>query len=319
MKQDIKIWLMGFALVVGLIAVRPATAWNSLTEKLQLSNQDVANYVATNFPLNKAEMTFWSDVKGVEVEIPTGGMPQQENLMAIKLDQRGLVTDENGEIIRKEDVGKIKAPFKFMIIGGSSMLEGLGPRMEKDIYAKIPKMQVLRFGKYSSGLNRIDFYNWTAQAKKLINQHKPQIIITQHGGNDGQPIADSNGVKYPMTDRRWDNIYRQRVDDFLRVVSQVKKVYLIELPIARTSDFTNKFIRINKIQREVATKYPNVVYVETWDTFAPNGRFENVLPDETGRRAVVKHLDGVHLTDHGAKIMTKLLLNHIYKDIVMPE
>lgn len=302
-----------------MIALRPAAAWSTLSEKIGLTYPDIDQFMNEKFSPQKDEQNFWRTIKGTnEVFDEFGTIPDYTGLHAMKLEDAGLVYDESGKIIPKGEVGKLKAPFTFMIIGSSSMLEGLGPRIERDLKS-IPQMRVIRSGKYSSGLTRPDFYNWNTQAQQLIASYQPQVIITQFGGNDGQTITDNRGRRIPYGGKGWDDAYKQKVDDFMRIISKVKRVYWLELPIAATPDFTEKFIRMNRIHSEVAAKYPTITYVKTWERFAPNGRFANVLPDNEGRKAVVKASDGVHLTEHGAKIMSSILMDYVREDIVLPE
>jgi lysophospholipase L1-like esterase len=317
MKQDFKMILLAVSVGLILVLLQPLESWRMFSEKTNTIIPQLDTWLEKTFPVAEEEQKFWREVKGTSATYEKiGTLPNYSNLLGIKLEDRDLVVDASGNVVPKAELGKMKPPFKFMIIGSSSMLEGLGPRMEKDLYT-IPHMTVIRRGKYSSGLTRPDFYNWNIVSQQLINEHKPQVIITQFGGNDGQTISDSRGRRIPYGAAGWDDVYRQRVDEFMRVISQVRRVYWLELPIAGTPDFTEKFRRMNRIQREVASKYPNIVYVEVWDRFAPNGRYEHVLADDSGRRGVVKAGDGVHLTEHGSKILSSIMLRYVKEDILI--
>jgi len=235
-------------------------------------------------------------------------------LKRVKMEAAGLVYDDEGTIINAEDLGTLKAPYSVLIIGSSSMLEGLGPRMESDL-EKIDEMTVYRHGKYSSGLTRPDFYNWNVKARQDIAEYQPQAIIVQFGGNDGQGITNVDGKSISYAKEGWEEAYAAKVDTFMQAIVSVDKVYWIELPIGGTTDFAEKFKRINRVQREVVEQYSNVVYVECWDRFAPNGYFQSVLTDNNGVSGVVKHTDGVHLTKFGSAILSDIVVSYVKEDL----
>lgn len=303
----------------------PIAAVRTVSDKLGLETQSLASTLRHSFigEFSDIQVTYWQRVKGASTAVGEHGLTNHyPGMYEQKLARRGLMIDENGQIVRVSEVGKLHSPYKFLLIGGSSMLEGMGPQFQSDL-AKLPGMTIVREGRYSTGLNRTDYFDWFSYARELITKHKPQAIVLQFGGNDGQDIVDlSCGKKYRMDNPKWDEIYRKRIDDFMRILSTggVKKIYWIELPIPRTDDFYRKFLQINRVQREVASRYAKVVYVETWQRFSTsNGKFASTLPDKNGKLGLVKHADGVHLTPHGARIMSDILQEYIALDIILPE
>lgn len=315
-SNDKKLILIIIAVSVFSILLNPVKFWTMLEEKFHIDSPEITQFITKNFDKPQDEKIFWQQVKGTYSTAPAlASTASMEKLIAEKAASRGFEFDPaSGEFVDPETLKKLKPPFTFMIIGSSSMLEGLGPRIEKDLRT-IPQMTVIRRGKYSSGLTNTRFYNWNIESTKLIASYAPDAIITQFGGNDGQAITTSSGRRINYGAAGWNEAYENNVDQFMKTISQVKVVYWIELPIAGNADFTEKFIRMNAVQRKVASRYPNIVYVETWQRFAPNGRYVPVLADDSGKRAAVKASDGVHLSDHGAKIVSSILLGYISKDI----
>lgn len=298
------------------ILLNPVRFWTMVEEKAHIDMPEFSSWVKENFDQSTEEKVFWQQVRGTySAASSLTEIENVESLIAEKATSRGFEYDPaSGQFVDPETLKRLKPPFTFMIIGSSSMLEGLGPRIEKDLKA-IPQMTVIRRGKYSSGLTNTKFYNWNIEASKLIAGYSPDAIITQFGGNDGQAIYASSGRRVNYATAGWNEAYEANVDQFMKTIAKVKVVYWIELPIAGNADFTEKFIRMNAIQRRVASKYPNVVYVETWQRFAPNGKYVPILPDDSGKRAAVKASDGIHLSDHGSKIVSSILMGYITKDL----
>jgi hypothetical protein len=234
-------------------------------------------------------------------------------LYSVKLKDAGLVVDEGRVITKEEYDSQIKAPYTFLLIGSSSMLEGLGPRLEYELN-QIDQMNVYRYGKYSSGLVRLDYYNWNLAAAQYVAKHDPQAVIVQLGGNDAQDII-TEGERVKFSSSEWEKRYTQRVHSFMKSLSDVKRVYWVEIPIAKKSSYTNNMQKINSVQESVISNYDNAVYIETWERFAPNGVYQAVLTDETGKKGAVKASDGIHLSYFGAGIMSELIIDQIDKDL----
>lgn len=310
MKNDLKTLLLALFIGGSMVIYTPTSfkEWFSENLMLEIDEFDQINeYQQENRERLDNISAF---IRNEELNnIVLGSRVSLSQLEEKKMEDAGLVYDKEGTVIKEEDLGKLKAPYSFLIIGSSSMLEGLGPRMEYDL-EQVDDMTVFRHGKYSSGLTRPDFYNWNVAARQDIAKYQPQAIIVQFGGNDGQTI---DGVPYATNG--WDEIYTKRVETFIKAISSVEKIYWIELPIAGSSAFTEKFIRINRIQKEVVEGYANVKYIECWDRFAPEGKFEQYLYDIDGIRGSVKASDGVHLTSFGSKILSDIVMTDIKEDL----
>ena len=209
----------------------------------------------------------------------------------------------------------LSAPIKILIIGDSMILEGFGPQFENRLKS-YEGFTTVRFGKYSTGLNRIDYFDWYSKTRELITSHNPDVLVIMVGANDGQGIRDSNGNAVLLNSESWDVVYRERVKNYLEEFSpKFKQIYWIGHPIPRTENFHNKFLRMNKIYDEVSQEYANVYYVNSWERFAVDGKYAPTLADDDGTVAYVKSSDGVHVTNHGGKILSDLTIDYMHQFI----
>ncbi len=92
---------------------------------------------------------------------------------------------------------KLTQPLKFLLIGDSLMREGFGPGLETALTG-FKDVSVVREGLYSTGLNKTDFFDWTARAEEMIGQNKPDVVIVTFGANDGQGILDDQGKAHDL-------------------------------------------------------------------------------------------------------------------------
>lgn len=210
---------------------------------------------------------------------------------------------------------KLTLPAKFLLVGDSLMIEGFGPEMEKALAAR-DGLTPIRNGVYSTGLNRTDFFDWAAKTEELVAANKPDAVVVIFGANDGQGITDLEGKDHPLGTPGWSETYGKRVNAYLRRVSPiVKKVYWVGHSIPGNAKFHAKIAPMNKVFEEEAAKFPNVVYVNTWDRFAVNGKFAPRVTDDEGKSGVVKGSDGIHVTVFGGKMMATEVMKAISKDL----
>lgn len=215
---------------------------------------------------------------------------------------------------------RLQPPLKILLIGDSLINEGFGPQFEKKIKT-YEGMTIVRKGRYSTGLNRIDYFDWYAYTRELINAEKPNILIIMIGANDGQGIVDDDGKVYALSDTdNWNMAYTKRVNRFLNENrSSVKYIFWVGHPIPRTSDFYNKFIRMNSIYSSQCSQYSNTIYINSWSRFAVNGKFSEYVTDNNGISGIVKGSDGVHLTNHGGNILSDLVIDYLNQKINLGE
>ena len=173
--------------------------------------------------------------------------------------------------------------------------------------------------KVSSGLNRIDYYDWYARTTKVINDYKPDVLVVMFGGNDDQDIIDSQGKYRAALTEEWQKAYRERVEKYAKLVSlsSVRKVYWIGQPMSNRQRYQKYFSILNNIYSQVSKSYPKIKFISTWETFSEGGKYATVVADKTGKKRYVKVNDGIHFTTHGARLIGGIVIDKMVEDKIL--
>jgi uncharacterized protein len=221
--------------------------------------------------------------------------------------------DNNKEKLEKENYEK------FLLIGDSTMYD-LSVILNHDLRKNYNVKNIRLDYRVSSGLNRLDYYNWQEKTPQFIESYQADVLIVIFGGNDDQDILDSQGKYHSQLSEGWQQTYRERVEKYAEAVSNssVKKIYWIGQPISNVGRFNKFFPVLNKIYREVSENHPKIEFVDTWNAFSQNGKFSPIMTDKSGKKAYVRISDGVHFTSHGARILGELIMEEMAEDQVIP-
>lgn len=221
------------------------------------------------------------------------------------------------QIVPKKQL--LEAPLNILLLGDSTMIEGFGPALERLLEEN--NHTVNRYGVYSSGLTLDAKINWSVAGANYANQHSPDLIISSYGPNDGQTIYDSQGT-HTVTSPSWESAYKRRVDKYVDSIfasaGAPEYLLIVGQPMPGTDDFRYKFTKINSVFAKVAEENEQIIYLDSWDRFTDNGNYTSLVADDSGKRAIARYADGVHLTPHGSKILSNLVLQKINTDLIEP-
>ena len=221
-----------------------------------------------------------------------------------------------------EDPPAADAPLtdkKVLIVGSSMVATGFGMLLEKAL-DEHPKIDGLRQAKSATGLARPDFFDWMDVARREIATHDPDLVVVLVGGNDGQDLQSiGEGKSVHFGTPEWEPAYRQRVDDFLNVLTEDgAHVLWMGIPRSNTVKLEGKMKLLRKIQiaaveaNENATYLPLTPFLEDGDgallkEAKVGGKFKELRGD-----------DGLHLTMAGSRYLADLVMPEILKAIGMP-
>jgi len=319
MEHDNKILLILISvLVVVFVTSIPASIREikeivgKVDERISFAEENIeAKSLMTTFlKVKNLENKIWNTLKGTETVSEKQVLPEKvENTKPAEESKENIEKEKNaGEKI-------FNLPLKFVMLGDSMIMVGFGPNLEEQLLAK-NQVTVLREGKFSTGLNRIDYFDWYTRTEELIQQNNPDILIVMFGANDGQGIVDENGVVFKLSDPKWDEVYQRRVSRYMSTFSsKVKKIYWVGHPISLSPDFGPKFIRMNKVYQSESLKFENIEYIDMWDRFSVNGKYASALPSKSGKVGLVKQADDVHMTEHGGLVMAEYIMEILSEDI----
>lgn len=197
------------------------------------------------------------------------------------------------------------------LVGDSMMAVGLSSTIlrEANKHADLRAIKAFRSG---TGLARPDVFNWQTKYPVMIANQQPNIVIVSIGANDAQGFIQ-NGKVLPFGTDEWVDVYRQRVTDFMDMVSSNSQYVLwVGLPPMKNPSFNAKISRINLITYNVVSQYPRAMW---WNPVLyigdSNGKFRDFGVSNDGKTTRIRSADGIHLSDDGASLLTSELMDWI--------
>ena len=217
------------------------------------------------------------------------------------------------------EADKIK-PRKILIAGDSMILEGFGVALERKL-KKYEGLEIIREGKYSSGLSRPDYYDWNASLKEKLEKHHPDLLIVSLGANDPQDILDQNKKRHYVATEGWNKIYSERALHFLQIAQGMGVPTIwVGLPIMGHKKYGQRIANINTLVAEQCSQVPNCHFVDVWLTLADDKEnYTTFITSKKGRHIRIRAKDKVHLTEAGGEIMVKDFLKQARGYIDLPE
>ncbi|MEG4802339.1 DUF459 domain-containing protein [Microcoleus sp. ARI1-B5] len=263
----------------------------------------------------KSEQDFWSKIKDINFD----SLPKKSATSPVPTATKSALVPQKPAKKPTPAKPKLTVPYrKFLFIGDSVMFD-LGTQLQYTLKEKYNITDTKLDYKVSSGLNRIDYYDWYARTSEIIQDYRPDVVIILFGGNDPQDIIDSQGKYRAILTPEWQKAYQARVDKYAKLLdsSSVRKVYWIGQSTTNKSWYFKAFPIMNDIYKNASKSSPKIEFISTWETFAEAGKFVPVVADKSGKRGYVKINDGVHFTSHGAQIISDLIVDKMAKDKIL--
>lgn len=218
------------------------------------------------------------------------------------------------------EVGELvhhRAPRKrrVLVIGASSIQFAVGVEFEKRLptYAGV---KVKRFGQLATGLSRPDFMDWPKKLETLAAQFKPDLVITNFGGNDAQAIPVGKYDKIQFSDPQWDDAYAARVKEMIDISKKHgADVVMLGMPIMRKASFKEKILRLNRVTKATAEK-EGALYISTYEMAStPDGEYRTTI-EHNGKRGLMRTSDGIHYTRLGAEYVVEQVMQFVERRYV---
>ncbi|MEG4418078.1 DUF459 domain-containing protein [Microcoleus sp. LAD1_D5] len=265
----------------------------------------------------KSEQDFWSQIKDINFD----SLPKEPELPPVKTETKAAVEPPKPANAKKPTPAKPKLtrPYrKFLFIGDSVMFD-LGIQLQYTLKKKYNIADTKIDYKVSTGLNRIDYYDWYARTRQIINNYQPDVVIVLFGANDRQNIIDSQGKGRVVMTKEWQKAYQERVDRYAKLLdsSSVRKVYWVGQSIPNKSLYLKAFPIMNDIYKNASKSSSKIEFISTWETFGQAGKFVPVVANKSGKRGYVKNNDGLHFTSHGAQIISDLIVDQMVRDKIL--
>jgi lysophospholipase L1-like esterase len=197
---------------------------------------------------------------------------------------------------------------------GDSLAAGLGVFLERVLRPTVTR--VTKQGRISTGLAREDYFDWPAAMRQIMDAYDPDLVVVMTGVNDNQGLQSPGGqLETPIGTYDWPVAYEQRVEDFARIaVDGGAHVVWVGMPIVADRDRWNLFQRQNEIFKRVASRTPNMAYVDVWDRFAqPDGGYSAFFRDD-GRVELIREADGIHFNGAGYEMVARAAIQAAVDD-----
>lgn len=188
---------------------------------------------------------------------------------------------------------------------GDSLAAGLGVYLEREFRPAL--VQVLRQGRVSTGLSRLDYFDWMTGLQKIETAYQPDLVVVMIGDNDNQSLlTPSDQVIAEIGSFEWPQRYEDRVEEFTRIaVDAGSHVAWVGLPIVQRKERWQVMQRQNEIFERVVDATPNALYVDTWDRFATRDGQYTPFYWEDGKVELIRTSDGLHFNPRGYELLAE--------------
>ncbi|MEG4579861.1 DUF459 domain-containing protein [Microcoleus sp. MON1_C5] len=265
----------------------------------------------------KSEQAFWSQIKDINFD----SLAKEAEIPPVKTETKAAVEPPMPANAKKQTPAKPKLtrPYRRFLFIGDSVLFDLGIQLQYTLKKKYNIADTKIDYKVSTGLNRIDYYDWYARTSQILNNYQPDVVIVLFGANDRQNITDFQGKAWAVMSQGWQKAYQERVEKYATLLdsSSVRKVYWIGQSIPNKSSYIKAFPIMNDIYKNASQSSSKIEYISTWETFGKGGRFVPVVANKSGKRGYVKNNDGLHFTSHGAQIISDLIVDQMVSDKIL--
>jgi len=250
--------------------------------------------------------------------IPTGDPPAPEPApAAAAAPQEPAIAPATPEPAPAEVAEAPSGPRKVLVLGDSLAATGFGAMLEKKL-DEHPDIECFRKAKSATGLARPDFYDWESEAKKAVDQRKPDLVVIIMGGNDGQDLTTKSGKgkRVAWKSDGWNDAYKARVADFLSEISaDGRKVLWLGLPRTGTTSFEQKLTTIRDVQSQALADFGDAgVYLDT-TPFITTATGDLIDSAAIGKRKAqaLREEDGIHFTMAGSEFFADKVYPEVLK------
>jgi uncharacterized protein len=195
---------------------------------------------------------------------------------------------------------------------GDSMSDGIwGAISRATTKEKCQAFNLGRYGEVGTGLTRPDKFDWASEAKSIMADFHPDLVVVSLGLNDSQGIVEVNRTRTAYETAAWVKKYAEQVAALLKCVSTAPAgVLWVGNPVLRDQTANTAMQKRNKIVAEAVEAFGSPArYVEPWHlTTSGEDTFQAFGPDASGSRIQFRASDGVHFTTIGYDLVSAYLL-----------
>ncbi|EFL88789.1 DUF459 domain-containing protein [Ahrensia sp. R2A130] len=201
---------------------------------------------------------------------------------------------------------------KVVLVIGDFFSGGLADGLVK-AYATVPGVTVVDRSNGLSGLVRDDVTDWAATLPGIVEEMKPDYIVTMLGSNDRQQMRVA-GKREDTRSLPWDAEYGARVASLAAAMKATNLPYTwVGLPPVRFKSVNKDWLYFNGVYSKVV-QGPAGQFVDVWDGFSDaEGNYTRSGPDVSGQIVLLRSKDGINLTRAGKERLAFYVQDDILK------
>jgi hypothetical protein len=201
-------------------------------------------------------------------------------------------------------------PLRVLLVG-DSIGEDLDAPLLTDL-TNTGVVTVFTDGKISTGLTRLDYFNWIAELEYDMYHYKPDIVIGMMGANDSQSFLDPV-MKFGTPP--WRARYLRNVGQFFSIGKAAgRKMFWVSVPVIADKGLNAEWQLVRHLQQKAASQH-HVYFIDSDLTLAPHGHYAAYLT-VGGQLALVRTpSDGIHLTPAGGALLAQAVMIDLKRDL----
>jgi enterochelin esterase-like enzyme len=205
---------------------------------------------------------------------------------------------------------------RVLIVGASSIQSHIGSELERSLEAEYA-IVVHREGRLGTSLVRNDVFDWSARILALMDEHSPDTVILNFGGNDAQPVLTPDGKKAAFGTDEWNAEFERRVAEVTtNIIERRATPVWIGTPVMRTARFSERQERLTELVRK-ASLAAGGRYVPMADLSSTTKGLYRADITFNGSHGLMRMADGVHFTRLGAQYVVHHMLPRLERELLL--
>ncbi|MCW1360980.1 DUF459 domain-containing protein [Campylobacter sp. US33a] len=232
-------------------------------------------------------------------------------------DENFSITDLNLSIQQKNNIQKTKKSEKkinilpneeFLFIG-DSLMQGVAISLAKDL--KKYNIKSINLSKQSTGLTYKSFFDWNKTTNQAFENNKNiKYLVVLLGANDPWDFR-KKGKSYHFNSKEWQEIYAQRINEIINIAKENNAtLFWYEIPPVKDTKLNQKLQILNELYR-VQLEKQDEIFIQTTQTMSKDRVFSSYVKNENNKSIKIRANDGIHFTQKGSELMSKLLLKYL--------
>jgi hypothetical protein len=200
---------------------------------------------------------------------------------------------------------------------GDSMMRLMGKAIEKEL--KADGYEATTFSSIGSGLARLDVFDWFSRIDSTMKAAKPVVVVVTLGANDRQALQDGAGNVLQFGTAEWREEYGKRIGRAMDVILENGAKGSSGLSFghegAPPPEYADLVNAIYAEQAAVPSRKDKVFLFSMRRHLSKvPGKYTSFLMSPQGQALQVRDADGIHLSQQGAKIIAKALVDAFWRD-----